>query len=127
MPDYTAHMNKYHHNKIFLKHCIHAYQTETFEDWEIIVCFYSCIHLIEAILWEKYNEDPNNHSDRSMMMSSHQETFNYSCVIRKYNALKGLATTARYRGLFDIDEHDALQAQTYFEDIEEALNQFVES
>lgn len=127
MPDYITHIKKYNHNKVFLKHGIHAYKTETFEDWEIVVYFYTCIHLIEAVLWKKYQEDPNDHSDRDTMMTSHQETFNYSNVIKKYNTLKGLATTARYRGLFETDERDALQAQTYFEDIEESLREFLVS
>lgn len=127
MPDYKTHMDKYNHNKVFLSHCIHAYKSETFEDWEIVAYFYACIHLIEAILWKKYQEDPNDHADRDTMMTAHQETFDYNNIIKKYNTLKGLATTARYRGLFEVDGTDALKAQTYFEDIEAELNEFLAS
>lgn len=124
MPDFETHVEKYKHNKRFVHFGINN-SKEKFDDWEIVGNFYASVHLIEAILYKEYKEEPHNHETRISMMLGHPDLFDYKRVLTPYTSLSGLAWTARYRGMIEIDPNDALKAQQCLEDMESELQEYI--
>lgn len=124
MPDFETHLSKYKHNKNFVRYGLNQTK-EKFDDWEIIGDFYACIHLLEAILYKKFQEDPGNHDQRLSQMHDHPNVFSRD-LKNKYTSLKNLAWTARYKGMLETQDCDAHKAQEYLEDIELELRSYIE-
>lgn len=122
MPDSRTHLDQFNHNKNFIKFGI-SHSHERFDDWEVTVCFYACIHLIEAVLEKQYKLHSENHHNRDEHMSDCFETFK-NCR-HKYTSLKNLAWTARYVGIINISKDAAFNAQTYLEDVESDLRSYI--
>ncbi|WP_462250417.1 hypothetical protein [Ekhidna sp.] len=91
-------LDQAHHNIQFLKE-LDAKQSENFFDWKITVCFYAALHLMKALLLEKYNVEINSHKDIK------EEIFNRvkrECF-SSYRNLYRSCHDARYDG-FESDE-----------------------
>lgn len=72
MPSCDEHKLKMEHNKEFLSICRannpKDHKGVYYYDWEIVVEFYACVHLVEAVLKKKFDIDSVDHSKRREFM-----------------------------------------------------------
>ena len=79
MPSFDEHIEKYKHNKSFRDKGLLNRDSE-FDDWEIVVIFYTCVHLIEAIMDKEFEYHPGD--DRYVWLLLNML---YSCILFECN------------------------------------------
>lgn len=92
MPEKTAHIRKYNHNKAFSENVY--LQDSANIDWAIIVTFYSALHLIEGF-FAKYDLHCSSHKTRSQCVYRDKKLRALG-IPAKYNALYNQSIRARY-------------------------------
>ncbi len=120
--DFSAHIRKYEHNKMFVSRGIA--DRNTFTDWEVTAQFYAAVHLIEAVIHNALNCECIDHDARGEILRNNPEIFSPK-VRTCYKNLKTAANTARYSPEIKVSANAALKAQADIEDIEHELSQRV--
>lgn len=113
---YAEHDEKYMHNKEF-KSSISDWKK--YKDWVITVCFYCGVHMIEAILAQKYDYHSINHINRHDHLQKLQSDLSNSDIQKQYLKLESLSHKARYSDICSINDRDVNLAQNYLDSIEE--------
>jgi len=123
MPSFDEHIEKYKHNKSFRDKGLLNRDSE-FDDWEIVVIFYTCVHLIEAIMDKEFEYHPGDdryvdsaHAARRDFMREHPEVFPRS-IQSSMRSLFSLSHKARYSEISALNKNDIIFAQNYIDDIE---------
>ncbi len=92
MPTTSEHRIRAEHNLRFAK----SFDLETtpYIDWVVVAYFYAALHLVDALLWEKENLNPDTHEVRTAWVKNKW----YLRAIRdEYRELKDRSEDARYR------------------------------
>lgn len=123
MQDFEQHLEKYRHNKDFVRYGLNPSKVNC-DDWEIVADYYACIHLIEAVLHKECGQDVINHDKRIQVMYDYPHIFK-GCIMSWYKDLSSLALTARYKYLSFLEPTDAKHAQELLERIEFELKDYI--
>lgn len=93
MADKKGHLFKYKINKKLLNTDEMNIDTNSHYEWVITVAFYSVLHLIESILFEKYDMHPKDHAERNKMFLCDTQLKN---IRNDYNIIQTSCWKARY-------------------------------
>lgn len=96
MPSLGEHFNQAKNNLLFLEQV--NQQISGYWDWQVTICFYIALHLVNAHLVDKVQQHYRKHYDVEGAINPFG---NFSCKFPKdeyysYMALKGLARRSRY-------------------------------
>lgn len=94
MPDAIRHLKQAKSNKSFYEQ---AFQDGPFCDWQITVCFYTALHLIEAHFANTYGWHSYGHRDRDRKLGKMvQREPRKQILYDRYSDLYDMSIRARY-------------------------------
>ena len=128
MPSCDEHKLKMEHNKEFLSICRannpKDHKGVYYYDWEIVVEFYACVHLVEAVLKKKFDIDSVDHNKRREFMEKNKDIFTDD-VMESYTALLEYSHQARYKPLTYSTKKKAYDAQLCMDALEANLCKYL--
>ena len=91
MPKEVDHRTQARHNRAFVEF---VKQQGSYDDWALTACFYSALHLIDAVLVHFANCHPVDHAERDSAIGRCSQI--PRDVFNAYFTLKDDSTAARY-------------------------------